>query len=197
MRALLLASCVLLAAGCGAQETTGGTTGGSSTAASDEQPTTSIGAEEEGEQLPPQFALVTAAGRQNAVQSTYCVDGPTVGTCADYVENGPPEKLSVVGTDEKVELVFDDAVTVEGDVGVMRLGCSRQLETIELDGPETVWQVDLEPGLYELELFAVFTTASTSGDTSASLGIKVDRTADADIVPVPDPLPGCPGSQSR
>ena len=57
--------------------------------------------------------------------------------------------------------------------------------------------MDLEPGLYELELFAYFETATTSGDTSASLGLEVDPTADPAIVPVPDPLPACPGGQSR
>lgn len=193
MRAFVLAACLLLAAGCGAQETTSG----SSTAEADKRPTTSIGAEEESEELPPPFALISAAGRQNAIQSTYCITGPTSGTCADYVENGPPEQLSVVGPGEKVELVFDDLVTAEGEVSIVRLGCTQELASIELVGPATVWPVDLEPGLYELELSAVFTTASTSGDTSASVGLRVDPTADAAIVPAPDPLPDCPDGQSR
>ena len=193
IRAFVLATCLLLAAGCGAQETRSG----SSTAAVDEPPATSTSDEEERGQLPPQFGLVTLGGRQDAVQSTYCITGPTSGTCADYAENGPPEQLSVVAPGEKVELVFDGVAKVEGTVTVFRLGCSHDLSSIEIDAPGTVWQVDLEPGLYELELFAYFETATASGDTSASLGLEVDPTADPAIVPVPDPLPACPGGQSR
>ena len=181
-------------AGCGGA---GETSSGSSTAAADEPPPPIAGEEEEVEQRPPQFALVTASGRQNAVQSSYCVTGPTTGTCAEHVETGPPRELSVVGPGEEVEFVFEDVETVAGSVAVVRLGCSQKLTSIELDGPETAWQVDLEPGLYELELSAVFTTATTNGDTSASLGVQVDPGAEAEIVPVPDPPPACPGGQSR
>ena len=187
MRALVFTVCLVLATGCGARETTSGV----STAAADEPPTTSIGDEADDDQRPPPFVLVSVAGRQVGVQSTYCVTGPTVGTCADYVQIGPPQKLSVVRPGETLQLVLQDALTAEGDVSVVRLGCDRQLSSLELAGPTTDWTVDLEPGSYELEVFAVFETASTSGDTSASLGLLVDESAVPEVVPAPK-QPDCP-----
>ncbi|MET1010688.1 MAG: hypothetical protein ABWY96_11610 [Gaiellaceae bacterium] len=189
MRALALATCLLLlAAGCGGRETRSG----SSTAA-DEPPSTSIS---ESEQLPPPFALVTGGGRQNAVQGSYCLALPEVGKCADYMQL-PPAELSIVAPGETVTLVLDGALTVDGRVVVLPLGCSQKVSSVVVDAPDTTWQVDLDPGLYELELFARFEATAKSGDTSASLGLQVDLAADAAIVPVPDPLPACPDGQSR
>jgi hypothetical protein len=186
MRAVLITMCLVLATGCGARETSRG----ASTAAADEPPPPSVDDDADDEQPPP-FVLASVAGRQVGVQSTYCITGPTVGTCADYVEIGPPRRLSVVRPGETVQLVLEDVVTAEGDVSVVRLGCDRQLSSLALAGPTTEWTVDLEPGSYELEAFAVFETASTNGDTSASLGLLVDESATPEVVPAPK-RPDCP-----
>jgi hypothetical protein len=82
------------------------------------------------------------------------------------VDNGPPRKLSIARPEEAVRLVFEGAESVKGDVRVFRLGCEKAIASIELAGPSTRWTVDLEPGSYELEVFALFETASTGGDTS-------------------------------
>ena len=163
------------------------------TASADERPTPSV---EESEQVPPPFALLTAAGHQSAVQGSYCLALKDVATCGEYLQL-PPAELSVVAPGETVELVLDGALTVDGRVVVLPLGCSHKVAEIAVDAPETTWQVDLDPGLYELELYADFEAAAKSGDTTASLGLEVDPTAAAAIVPVPDPLPACPGGQSK
>jgi hypothetical protein len=90
-----------------------------------------------------------------------------------------------------VQLVLEDVLTAEGSVSVHRLGCDRRLSSFEVVGPTTEWTVDLEPGSYELEVFAVFETASTNGDTSASLGLLVDERAASEVVPAPK-RPDCP-----
>jgi hypothetical protein len=196
MRRLLLLALVLMGAvACGAEETVEGGAP-ASTAETEEPETPSTLAEEPDEQRPPPLTLVSAAGTQTAVQGTFCVHGPTMGICADAAENGPPKKLSVVRPGEPVQLVFEGADSATGDVSVFGLGCTKRLSSFELDGATTRWTVDLEPGSYELEVFAVFETASTSGDTSASLGLLVDDSAPLELLPVPDPLPGC-DAQSR
>ena len=187
MRAVVITMCLVLATGCGARETSRGV----STAAADEPPPTSIDDDADDEQQPPPFVLASVGGRQVGVQSTYCITGPSVGTCADYVEIGPPRKLSVVQPGETVQLVLEGVLTAEGDVFVVRLGCDRKLSALEVAGPMTEWAVDLEPGSYELEAFAVFETASTNGDTSASLGLLVDESATPEVVPAPK-RPDCP-----
>jgi hypothetical protein len=187
MRALVLTACLVLATGCGARETSSGV----STTAADEPPPTSIDEDADDEQQPPPFVLASVGGRQVGVQSTYCITGPNVGTCADYVEIGPPRKLSVVRPGETVQLVLEDVSTAKGSVSVLRLGCDRQLSSFELAGATTDWAVDLEPGSYELEVFVVFETASTNGDTSASLGLLVDESATPEVVPAPR-RPDCP-----
>jgi hypothetical protein len=40
-------------------------------------------------------------------------------------------------------------------------------------GPSTTWTVDLEPGAYELHVYANFESKDANGDVSGSLGLTV------------------------
>lgn len=197
--AALLALTLLLVAGCGAEERTSGRPTPSTAPSPGEEPlqSPSTTAVEPSGQRPPAVTLVSEAGSQAAVQGSYCVTGPEVGICADHAEPNPPAELSVVRGGETVQLVLKGVSAAEGSLAVRRLGCDEVLETVPLGGPATSWTVGLEPGSYELELFATFDTASSTGDTSGSLGLRVDDAAPLEVVPAPDPLPACGGGQSR
>jgi hypothetical protein len=187
-RALALLLALPALAACGAGETAGG--GPTSSGPVEEPPVSSEPVEED--QLPPQVVLLSRAGRQVGVQGSYCVTGPSTGTCADYVESGPPEELSVVRPGESVELVVETAQAAEGSASARVLWCEQEIATVPLTGPSTPWTVDLKPGSYELEVFATFEAGATSGDTSVSLGLLVERRAPLAIVPRPDSIVGCP-----
>ena len=207
---LCLLALSLAAVGCGAGAETGG--GGAPTASTaTEQADTSRVTEDL--QTPPPIVLASDAGRQTAVPGSFCVDytdeaaGQAVGACGD---SGPitPERLSTVRRGEEVRIVLEHAnvtrpegcVSEEkqsciGSVAVHPLGCERKIvaEIPLALGPETNWRVDLEPGAYELDVFAYFDAPDgRTGDVSGSLGVLVDQTAPLEIAPA-GKSPDCPG----
>lgn len=189
MRLLPLLALALVCAACGADLDAGGPAG---TGEDEERPTPSTTQSPPEEDQPPPFLLVSAAGTQAGVQGAYCVDGPSSGVCVDYAQNGPPEELSVVRPGEEVELRLEGAEVAEGSASVRRLWCEKEIASVRLAGPTTAWTIDLEPGMYELELFvATFEAGETSGDTSVSLGLLVDPGAPLEIMPRPDSIAGC------
>lgn len=145
----------------------------------------------EEEQLPPLVVLLSQAGRQVGVQSSYCVTGPSAGTCTDYESIGPPEELTVVRPGESVEFLVEGAQTAAGSVSARILWCEKEIASVRLEGPSTAWTVDLKPGMYELELSATFEAGATSGDTSVALGLLVDPTTPLALIPRPDSIAGC------
>jgi hypothetical protein len=198
-------------AGCGAgAETSGG--GAPTVSASAEEVDTSAAAER-GRTKPPPIVLESDAGSQTAVSGSYCVEyvdeaaGEAGGACAD---SGPitPKRLSTIRPGEEVRIVLEDADVTRpegcssddeqsciGSVAVHPLGCERKtVAEIPLAlGPETTWRVDLEPGAYELDVFAYFDAPDgRTGDVSGSLGVLVDDTAPLEIVPA-GKSPDCPG----
>jgi hypothetical protein len=200
---LLALAASLAVVGCGANsETSGAGTQTASTQA--EQVDTSSAADL---QKPPPIVLESAAGKQTAVPGSYCVQytdeaaGASGGVCAD---TGPiaPAKLSTIHRGETVRIVFEDAKVVRsvgcsgaeeqdciGSVAVHPLCKRKTVESIPLAlGPETAWRVDLDPGRYELDVFAYFEAPNgRSGDVSGSLGVLVDDSAPLEIVPAPAP----------
>lgn len=175
----------------------------------DQPATTSTGPERPpgSEPKPPPIVLVTDAGRQEAVQGSYCVthvseSGEEQGVCADaaFVH---PTQLSVVGPGEAVTIEVSDAtVTVpesssdgSSTVAVYPLGCGpdRAVADFDLERASMSWAVDLEPGAYELGVFAYFETEDgRSGDTYGVLGLLVDPETGPAIVPVDKSLAVCP-----
>ncbi|HEY7560921.1 MAG TPA: hypothetical protein VH650_01980 [Gaiellaceae bacterium] len=193
----------LAAAGCGAGSETSGV--GTPTASTPVEQVDTSTAVESDRTTPSAIVLASDAGRQTAVRGSYCVEyndeaaGEASGACAD---TGPvaPAKLSTIRPGETVRIVLEDAEVVRsqgcsgadeqsciGSVAVHPLCKRKTVESIPLAlGPETTWRVDLEPGRYELEVFAYFDAGDgRSGDVSGSLGLLVDDAAPLEIVPVP------------
>lgn len=161
---------------------------------------------------PPPIVLLSAAGRQEAVEESSCVSyadeesGQGVTGCGDTPDLRP-ELLSLVRSGEEVAIVIEGADVIRsqgcfgggeqdciGLVSVRRLGCEKQVASIPLAlGPETRWRVDLAPGTYELDVFAYFDAPDgRSGDVSGSLGLFVAASGPQKILPVPDELVACP-----
>jgi hypothetical protein len=131
---------------------------------------------------PPAIELVSEAGVQRAAPGSYCVDDPQagVGECVDREAPAGPEQLSVVRPGETVTIALVGSTAVDGAVSVRRLGCEEELASVPLE-PETRWEVDLEPGAYELWIFTTFEAGSAGGDTSGVLGLVVDAAAPLEI----------------
>jgi hypothetical protein len=132
---------------------------------------------------PPPVVLVTAAGKQTAVQGSMCVSyadpatGQGVAGCGDVGGPQYPEEVSAVGAGDDVVLVVPNAkVKNESTVTIRPLGCTDR-ETKQLAFPpdgELHWDVDLEPGAYQLDVFVIFATDDgRHGDTSGTLGLAV------------------------
>jgi hypothetical protein len=191
----------LLAAGCGTAAGTGAP--GSS---GEDSPVTTIGVKgvDESKVKPPPLMLVSAAGKQTGVPGSSCVQytdpssGQGVGLCTD-MPLVHPDDLSVIHPGERVIILLAGAfVTDEGSVSVRPLGCTKQ-ETLAFDlargTSETHWQVELEPGSYELDVFARFrSNDGREGDLNGSLGLLVDADRAHEIVPVDVGLAVCPFS---
>jgi hypothetical protein len=187
MRAILLVLAVLLAAGCGEAETDPG--GGGATGTVEQEPTGSVPQDGAKPRMPPAIELVSEAGRQRAAPGSYCVDDPQagVGQCVDYEAPAGPEQLSVVRPGERVTIALVGSSAVDGSASVRRRGCDEELASVPLE-PETRWEVDLEPGAYELQIFTTFEAGTASGDTSGVLGMVVDETAPLEVRPAGPPV---------
>jgi hypothetical protein len=157
---------------------------------------------------PPPIVLVTEAGRQEAVQGSYCItkvspSGEGEGVCADTAFPHPRE-LSVVRPGEQVTIEIAGASlrtnggcspACASTVTVHPLGCGPEqaVASFELESASMAWVVDLEPGGYELVAFAYFETGDgSSGDTSGGLGVLVDPDREPAIIPVDERLAVCP-----
>lgn len=180
-RLFLLALSLALAA-CGTIEQRSG--GGPASTSAVEEPTRSE--EEEEEALrPPAILLASAAGTQEGVPGSSCVHTAGVGICSDTDEPDPGQ-LSVVRPGETVRVSVAGAEAATGKLRILPLGCSAALLSIPLAGATTRWTVELDPGLYELDVFVgSFETPWSTGDASASLGLLVDESAPLELVPAP------------
>jgi hypothetical protein len=114
--------------------------------------------------------------------------GEGQGSCGD---SGPihPAAITGLAAGDEVVFVLDGAEVVRasgcqggdeqdciGSVSVKPLGCEKpEVESVPLVlEPETRWTVDLDPGAYELDVFAYFESdAGATGDVSGSVGITV------------------------
>jgi hypothetical protein len=210
MRLVVLAlGIALLAVGCGSSGGAG--SGDAAAPATSESKSSGGGVVPEGGQVgtepdpasdgtkPPPIVLVSDAGRQVGVTGSFCVDDPVkgVGTCADGLAPAA-ERLTVVRPGDRVVFRVEGARAVRdrdchardlsciGEVHVTRPGCPETpLARVFLErGHGTAWQVALEPGDYELQVFVYFGgDDGRSGDVSAAFGLRVDPEADREVVP--------------
>jgi hypothetical protein len=182
MRMVSSALAVLALAGCGTATTAPGSSGESPTLP---QPPVSTETEAPDVKPPPIF-LISAAGKQRATEGSSCVTyvdpdtGEGVGACGD---TGPivPEAMTVVQPGDNVIVTIPGATLKKESAVVVRpLGCTKR-ETMTLDLPvtgELHWPVDLEPGAYQLDVFALFGMENgLNGDLSGSLGLLVGGNA--------------------
>lgn len=149
-------------------------------------------APEAGSPEPPRIVLTSAAGAQHAVPGAYCVTGAGTGLCVDTAAP-VPKRLSVVRPGEQVVLSLPGAGVVRGSAVVRELGCTTdRVSRIGLDAEETRWLVDLDPGAYQLDVFARFEGEDTSGDVSGALGLLVDDARPLEVVRAAKGLFVCP-----
>jgi hypothetical protein len=128
---------------------------------------------------PPATTLVSRAGVQHAVQGSSCVHGSGSGRCADSTYPYA-KKLSVVRPGETVRIRIAGSKGIE--VTLHPLGCPKRVVGRAKLGPGGAWRVTARPGLYQVEVFSRFSGNGVSGDTSAGLGLWVDRSHRLEIV---------------
>jgi hypothetical protein len=138
---------------------------------------------------PPKILLTSEAGIQVATPGGYC--GPSNGAmiCVDTTEPHPTE-VSVVRPGGAVSIRLVGYRVLSGsEVAVKPYGCGQDaLQTFRLDpGREaTTWEVSLEPGEYELHVFARFAYGEAlRGDVGGALGLRVDDSAAIAVKPGP------------
>jgi hypothetical protein len=147
---------------------------------------------------PPQILLVSEAGTQKAVQGSYCISGDGSGVCADMAYPLAPKAVSSVQPGGWVTIVLPGVTLLKDSIATVRpLGCSdRETKTIELpESGKLEWQVDLDTGAYQIDVFARFEAADgLSGDTSGSLGLVVSGAKSGDalgVIVIKPSLPVC------
>jgi hypothetical protein len=159
-------------AGCGAETTAPGSSGESPTLP---QPTVSTETSEP-DLTPPPIFLVSEAGKQRATPGSSCVSGEGVGACGD---TGPmvPEAMTVVQPGDNVVVTIPGATLgKDSSITIQPLGCQdRPVERLDFpESGELHWPVGLEPGAYQLDVFALFDAGNgLHGDMSGSLGLLV------------------------
>jgi hypothetical protein len=183
MRLVGLVLLVALLAGCGAATTVPGSSGESPTLP---EPPVSTEADVPDTKPPPVF-LISVAGKQRALQGSFCVDyfnaatGQSAGACADSAGPLSPKQMTVVRPGDNVILAVPGATLKPDSVLTVRpLGCAEQeIRSIDLPATgELHWKVDLEPGAYQLDAFVRFASDNdVNGDVSGTLGLLVGGNA--------------------
>jgi hypothetical protein len=189
-------------AGCGVASGTGAPASSGAESVPAETLAPPIATLDESMLKPPPILLVSRAPKQEANQSSFCVDyvdqasGQGQGVCSDGVPVFPKE-ISTLHPGDWANLLLAGAfVNEEGSVVVRPLGCKDE-ETLSFDlaagMSETHWRVDLKPGAYQLDVFARFgSNDGRGGDVSGTLGLLVGDKEERQTVPVKAGLEVCP-----
>jgi hypothetical protein len=149
----------------------------------------------DGEVKPPAVVLSSRGEDQEGVRGSYCVQkvdeasGQGQGVCADAAFPTYPESVTAVAAGDRVTLAIREAVARPDSIVTIRpLGCSDQTVDklrFEPGQGELAWTVDLEPGAYQLDVFARFKALDgRTGDVSAALGLTVAGAKENDALGV-------------
>ncbi|HYY33075.1 MAG TPA: hypothetical protein VE693_05755 [Gaiellaceae bacterium] len=201
---------LVAACGCGVTQETGGPASSESAVSGEETApaTTTVDepAPDDSKARPPPIILISQAGKQLATPGSSCVqytDPDTsqgMGVCSDMAGPLHPDQLSIIHAGEPLLVVLGGAfVTGEGTVSVNFLGCpEKNLRELALTNgmSETHFRlIDLEPGAYQLDVFARFgTNDGRQGDLSGTLGLLIDPDRAPEIIPTRAGLAVCPFS---
>ncbi|MGI9658320.1 MAG: hypothetical protein ACR2OD_05380, partial [Gaiellaceae bacterium] len=124
---------------------------------------------------PPEAALLSAAGRQRAIQASYCIlDANNEGICAD-TPPWEPERYSIARPGETITIAVEaSAIRYGGRVTIWNTERTRARQIQRLTSLETKVVLDVPPGLHTVDVFAPFSTSDgRTGTTSAVVGIAV------------------------
>jgi len=129
---------------------------------------------------PPATSLASRAGVQRGVQGSFCVNSAHSSRCGDSTYPYA-KRLSVVRPGESARIRIAGPRGIE--LTLHPLGCAKRVVRRASLAPDGLWRVDVPPGLYDLEVFSRFSGRGVSGDTTAGLGLWVDRTHRLELVP--------------
>jgi hypothetical protein len=131
---------------------------------------------------PPPISLTSVAGRQGAVQGSFCTKDRRFGhpsICADTIFPDA-KRLSVVRPGEALRLSMRGAAGFDVDIG--RRGCRTVLRRLHV-GHDGRFRAPLGADVYQLTVYVShFRAGRLSGDSSAGLGLWVDRSKRRAIV---------------
>lgn len=133
---------------------------------------------------PPPILLVGEVETQRAVRGSYCVDyvdevtGQGQGICSDAAGPTYPRSVTSVVRGDRLTFVVPGAILKPDSVVTIRpLGCTDQVTaeiTLEPGTGEHRWDVDLDHGAYQLDVFALFeANDGRTGHVSGTLGLTV------------------------
>jgi hypothetical protein len=143
---------------------------------------------------PPPVVLVYKGEEQQGVRGSYCVSsvdpetGQGEGICVDGSAPHPKDVTAVAPGDRVTFVLSHATVKKDASVVVRPLGCTdEEVEMLHFEPGtgELDWTVDLEPGAYQLDVFARFEADDgRTGDVGAALGLTVAGAKEYDALGV-------------
>jgi hypothetical protein len=153
------------------------------------------------ELTPPAIVLGSSAGDQTGAQSSFCTKEVQrgCGVCADYASR-VPKQFTIVHSGDSVTFGMPDGTLVTPGPDQCQPACPPQVAIKSLCSNHTneraftedeAWIVDLTPGVYQLDVGAMFEADDLSGQTADTFGLIVDDARARGIVEAAAPGTTC------